>query len=76
MCLAFSLTDHKVQSLTLTTAVLDLKHDPTSKVQAQHKEYCSIYVRLSGLQSLYGLHLLQRIEMRGLQFSPAYPGVK
>ena len=27
MCPAFNLTDYKVQGSTLTTAVLDLKHD-------------------------------------------------
>jgi hypothetical protein len=30
-CPAFSLTDYKVQGLTLTTAVLDLKNDLTAK---------------------------------------------
>ena len=70
MCSAFSLTDYKVQGLTLTTAVLDLKNDPTAKGQDGHKKYCSMYVQLSRLRSLDGLHLLQEIDMNDLQFHP------
>ncbi|KAH6699886.1 hypothetical protein BKA61DRAFT_621230 [Leptodontidium sp. MPI-SDFR-AT-0119] len=58
------------QGSTLPTAILDLKDDPASKARDPHKKYCSIYVQLSRLQSLDGLHLLQKIEMRDLQFSP------
>jgi hypothetical protein len=70
MCPAFSLTDYKVQGSTLTTAVLDLKDDPTARGQDGHKKYCSTYVQLSRLRSLDGLHLLQRIEMEDLRFRP------
>jgi hypothetical protein len=63
MCPAFSLTDYKVQASTLTTAVLDLKHDPTARGQDGHKKYCSTYVQLSRLRFLHGVHLLQRIDM-------------
>src|SRR5258705_3333903 len=70
MCPAFSLTDYKVQGSTLTAAVLDLKDDSTSKGRDHHKKYCSTYVQLSRLQSFDGLYLLQRIEMRDLQFRP------
>jgi hypothetical protein len=70
MCPAFSLTDYKVQVSTLTTAVLDLKHDPTARGQDGHKKYCSTYVQLSRLRSLHGVHLLQRIDMQDLQFQP------
>ena len=44
MCPAFSLTDYKVQGSILTTAVLDLKNDPTAKGQDGHKKFCSLYV--------------------------------
>ena len=71
MCPAFSLTDYKVQGSTLTTAVLDLKHDPTARGQDSHKKYCSTYVQLSRLRSLDGLHLLQRIDMEDLRGSGA-----
>src|SRR5271155_5348460 len=71
MCPAFCLTDYKVQGSTLTTAVLDLKDDPTAKGQDEHKKYCSIYVQLSRLRSLDGLYLLQEIEMKDLRFRPA-----
>jgi hypothetical protein len=70
MCPAFCLTDYKVQSLTLTSAVLDLKDDSTTKVRDRHKKYCSIYVQLSRLQSFIGLYLLRKIDMRDLGFSP------
>src|SRR6266516_2553599 len=70
MCPAFSLTDYKVQGSTLTTAVLDLKDDPTAKGQDHHKRYCSKNVQLSRLESLHGLHLLQRINMEDLRFYP------
>ena len=70
MCPAFSLTDYKVQGSTLTTAVLDLKYDPTARGQDGHKKYCSTYVQLSRLRSLDRLHLLQRIEMEDLRFRP------
>jgi hypothetical protein len=70
MCPAFSLTDYKVQGSTLTTAVLDLKHDSSARGQNSHKKYCSNYVQLSRLRSLEGLHLLQSITMEDLQFRP------
>lgn len=70
MCPAFSLTDYKVQGSTLTTAVLDLKHDPSARGQDGHKKYCSTYVQLSRLRSLHGLHLLQRLDMEDLAFRP------
>ena len=68
MCSVFSLTDCKVQGLTLTTAVLYLKDDPTAKGQDGYMEYCSMYVELSRLRSLDGLHLLQKIDMNDLRF--------
>ena len=47
MCPAFSLTDYKVQGSTLTTAVLDLKNDPTGRGHDKHKKFYSMYVQLS-----------------------------
>jgi hypothetical protein len=70
MCPAFCLTDYKVQGLTLTTAVLDLKDNATAKGQDGHKKFCSTYVQLSRLRSLNGLHLLQEINMNDLRFRP------
>ena len=70
MCPAFSLTDYKIQGSTLPTAVLNLKDDPTAKGQSEHKKYCSLYVQLSRLRSLDGLHLLQKIDMKDIQFHP------
>jgi hypothetical protein len=70
MCPAFSLTDYKVQGSTLTTAVLDLKNDATSRGQSNHKKYCSMYVQLSRLQSSDGLHLLQKIDIEDLRLCP------
>ena len=70
MCPAFSLTDYKIQGSTLTTAVLDLKDNPSLKGQSSYKKFCSIYVQLSQLRSLDRLHLLQKIDMKDLQFRP------
>ena len=70
MCAAFSMTDYKVQGSTLTTAVLDLKNDPTAKGKDEHKKFCSIYVQLSRLQAGIGLYLLQKIDMNDLRFRP------
>lgn len=70
MCPAFCLTDYKVQGSTLKTAVLDLKDDSTVKGQTGHKKFCSMYVQLSRTQSLDGLHLLQKIDMKDLRFHP------
>ena len=70
MCLGFCLTDYKVQGETLPIAILDIKHNSTSKGKNPHKRFCSTYVQLSRLPSLEGLHLLQRIEMKDLQFGP------
>ena len=70
MCPAFSLTDHKVQDLTLLIAILDLKNDPTAKDQDEHVKFCSLYVQLSRLQSESGLYLLRKIDMKDLQLRP------
>src|SRR5436189_879457 len=68
ICPAFSLTDYKVQGSTLMTAVLDIKNDPTAKGQDGHKKFCSLYVQLSWLRSLLGLHLLQEIDINVIQY--------
>lgn len=70
MCPAFCLTDYKVQGSTLESAILDLKDDSPAQGQDCHKKYCSTYVQLSRLQSLRGLQLLQKIEMKDLRFRP------
>jgi hypothetical protein len=70
MCPAFSLTDYKIQGSTLTIAVLDLKDDPTTKGQSEHKKYCSLYVQLCRLRSSDGLHLLRKISIEDLRFRP------
>lgn len=70
MCPAFSLTDYKVQGSALTKAILDLKNDPTRRGWDAHRKYCSIYVQLSRLRSLSGLHLLQKLDIHDLQFGP------
>jgi hypothetical protein len=70
MCPAFCLTDYKVQGSTLSEAVLDLKNDPTRRGWDAHRRYCSIYVQLSRLRSFNGLHLLQRISMEDIEFTP------
>ena len=70
ICPAFSLTDYKVQGSTLKTAVLDLKDNPSAKGQDPHKKFCSTVVQLSRPESLSGLYLLQKLDMKDLQFRP------
>jgi hypothetical protein len=70
ICPAFRLTDYKVQGSTLSSAILDLKNDPSRRGQDSHRKYCSLYVQLSRLKSFRGLHLLQAITAEDLRFSP------
>jgi hypothetical protein len=70
MCPGFCLTDYKVQGSTLTTAILDLKNDPTIRGRDRHQKFCSLYVQLSRLQSSKGLYLLQKLDMADIQFGP------
>jgi hypothetical protein len=71
MCPAFCLTEYKVQGLTLPAAILDLKDDPTICGLDHHRKYCSLNVQLlSRIQSSKGLHLLQKLDMKDLQFRP------
>ena len=67
---AFSLTNHKMQDLTLLIAILDLKNDPTAKDQDEHAKFCSLYIQLSQLQSESELYLLRKIDMKDLQLCP------
>jgi hypothetical protein len=70
ICPAFCLTDYKVQGRTLTSAILDLKDNRIARGQHSHRKYCSMYVQLSRLRSLNGLHLLQPLEMKDLDRQP------
>ncbi len=70
MCPAFCLTDYKVQSLTLSKAILDLKDDHATKGRDRHNKFFSTYVQLSRLQSSDGVFLLREIETKDLEFRP------
>jgi len=70
MCPAFSLTDYKVQGSSFSSAVLDIHEDPSSKGRDSHHKFTSRYVQLSRLRSRQGVHLLQKIDMKDLQFRP------
>ncbi|KAJ5100153.1 hypothetical protein N7532_007154 [Penicillium argentinense] len=63
-------SDYKGQGSTLASAILDLKDDPTIRGLDRHRKFCSTYVQLSRLRSSEGLHLLQRLDMKDLQFEP------
>lgn len=67
---AFSLTDYKVQGSTFDSAILDLRDDSAIRGRDRHQNFCSSYVQLSRLRTRKGLHLLQEIEMKDLQFGP------
>jgi hypothetical protein len=66
MCAAFSMTDYKIQGLTLKSAVLDLKDDTTAKGQDGHKKFCSRYGQVSRIETETGLYLLQELDMADL----------
>jgi hypothetical protein len=68
MCPAFCLTDYKVQSLTLNTAVLDLKKNPTAK--GRQNQFFSNNVELSRIRNKDKLHILEKIDMSDLAFHP------
>lgn len=70
MCPAFCLTDYKVQSKTLSKAIVDIKDDGHTRGQDSHKKFCSRYVQLSRPTSWNGLHLLRRIEAKDIAFRP------
>jgi hypothetical protein len=70
VCPAFCLTDYKVQGSTLTKAILDLKDNPATRGLDRHRKYCSLYVQLSRIRSLGGLHLLQKLEKKDIQIGP------
>jgi hypothetical protein len=70
ICPAFCLTDYKVQGATLPSTILDLKDNHKNRTGDSHRKYCSIYVQLSQLQSLEGLHILQPLKMTDLQHRP------
>jgi hypothetical protein len=70
MCPAFCLADYKAQGSTVASAILGLKDDPTFRGLDRHRKFCSTYVQLSRLRSSKGLHLLQKLDMKDLQFGP------
>jgi hypothetical protein len=67
---ALCVTDYKVQGSTLNSAILDLKDDLIIRGRDRHQKFCSTYVQLSRLRTRKGLHVLQTIEMKDLQFGP------
>jgi hypothetical protein len=69
MCPAFGLTDYKVQGSTLRVAILDLKISGTRR-RSNHRNFCSLYVQLSRLQSSAGLYLLEKLDMDDLRLRP------
>jgi hypothetical protein len=70
MCPAFSLTDYKVQSKTLSKVIVDIKDDGDTRGQDSHRKFCSRYVQLSRPTSWDDLHLLRRIEAKDIAFRP------
>lgn len=71
---AFALTEYKVQGATFKKAVLDLRR-PTARQSRKkenwnHRQFCSVYVQLSRLQTLDGVQLLQPIEYADINNHP------
>lgn len=70
ICLAFALTEYKVQRATFETAVLDLQRGPKSQWKSTYKHFCSNYVELLKLKSLLGLQLLAQIILDNIANKP------
>ena len=54
----------------LSAVILDLENDAARRGHDSHREYCSLYVQLSRLRTFQGLHLLQKVKIEDLRFSP------
>ena len=68
---AFALTEYKVLGSTYQNVVLDLyRSSKVRRQDASHKRYCSVYVQLTHLRSLEGLHLLQPLSLDDLNNQP------
>jgi hypothetical protein len=70
ICPAFCLTDYKVQGSTLSSAILDLKNDPSRRGQDTHRKYCSLYVQLSRLNLFGASTYPKRLRLRIFVFHP------
>lgn len=71
---AFAMTEYKVQGASFKTAVLDL-HWPDGTERGdeadwRHKRFFSVYVQLSRLETLDGVHLLQPIQFADIDNKP------
>ena len=61
------LTKYKVQDSMYQKMMLDLWWQcETSKKKASHKQYCSVYIQLSHLQSLKNVQLLQFLTLSNI----------
>jgi hypothetical protein len=68
---AWAITDYKVQGATYDSIIVDLhRRDNNRKDSVSHKRYCSVYVQLSRVKSLQGLHLLQPVTLNDLNGKP------
>ena len=45
------------------STVLDLQQKSKKRVRESHKQFCSTYVQLSGLQTLQDIFLLEKINL-------------
>ncbi len=66
----FAYTEYKVQRATFKSATLDLQRKMIKKTAESHKQFCSIYLQLSKVQSLEGVSLLEPISLDDINNQP------
>ncbi len=66
----FAYTEYKVQGATFKSATLDLQRKTIKKTTENHKQFCSIYVQLSKIQSLEEVSLLESISFDDINNQP------
>ncbi len=66
----FAYTEYKVQRATFKSETLDLQRKTIKKTAKSHKQFCSIYVQLSRVQSLEGVSLLEPISLDDINNQP------
>ena len=65
-----SATNARALNFQAPSLIFTMTLGPSAKGRDSHHKLLSRYVQLSRLHSLHGVHLLQKIDMKDLQFRP------
>ncbi len=68
--LGFAYTEYKLHRATSKSAILDWQRKTIKETAESHKQFCSIYVQLSRVQSLEGVSLLELILLNNINNQP------